>query len=219
MKSVMEAAVADIDTRGEGQPYVILNGLGWTRDMVVELAVAPGAALNAPAVYDGNGTQLPAELTTAEKQTVLRVRVPEVPAFGYATVWLREEEQPGADASDAGNNSISAANSATFEDRWETCYYWLQLNELGEIISLYDKEAGREIVKSGEALNRLHFFHDRPILWDAWDIDSRYEEQPAGAAVLLEKRLLSTGPVCDVLFFRWSLGQSEIQQEPDPVSR
>lgn len=144
---------------------------------------------------------------------MLRVRVPEVPAFGYATVWLREEEQPGADASDAGNNSISAANSATFEDRWETGYYRLQFNELGEIISLYDKEAGREIVKSGEALNRLHFFHDRPILWDAWDIDSRYEEQPAGAAVLLEKQLLSTGPVCDVLFFRWSLGQSEIQQE------
>lgn len=213
LKSVMEAAVSDIDTRGEGQPYVILNGLGWTRDMVAQLAVAPGAALTAPAIYDGNGTRLPAELTTAGKQTVLRVQVPEVPAFGYATIWLREEEQQGADASEAGNNSISAANSAAFEDRWETGYYRLQFNELGEIISLYDKEAGREIVKSGEALNRLHFFHDRPILWDAWDIDSRYEEQPAGAAVLLEKLLLSTGPVCDVLFFRWSLGQSEIQQE------
>ncbi|MFD1905227.1 hypothetical protein ACFSQ7_16035 [Paenibacillus rhizoplanae] len=46
LKSVMEAAVSDIDTRGEGQPYVILNGLGWTRDMVAELAFCSWSSAN-----------------------------------------------------------------------------------------------------------------------------------------------------------------------------
>ncbi|MEK3669997.1 alpha-mannosidase [Paenibacillus sp. FSL R10-2771] len=231
LKSVMEAAVSDIDTRGEGQPYVVLNGLGWARDMVVELpAAGDGADNTAAAVYDRKGMRLAAEPVTADGPAALRVRVPEVPAFGYVTVWLRDEEQPalredgGVDGSgEVGRDSgdmptpIEASNeasvAASFGQDWETEYYRLRFNEQGEIISLYDKEAGREIVKAGERLNRLHFFHDRPILWDAWDIDSRYEEQPAGEAVLLEQKLLSSGPVCDVLYFRWSIGQSEIEQE------
>ncbi|WP_254075388.1 alpha-mannosidase [Paenibacillus tritici] len=257
LKSVMEAAVSDIDTRGEGQPYVILNGLGWTRDMVAELELT-GVEPSASAIYDKSGTRLESELVTAGEQAVLRVRVPEVPAFGYVTVWLRDE-QPETDSEggnggvggnsgnsgvhgsvensgivandrnggdsgvvgdagegtrgDNGGDELISAAAASFDLEWETGYYRLRFNALGEIISLYDKEAGREIVKAGERLNRLHFFHDRPILWDAWDIDSRYEEQPAGEAVLLEKKLLSSGPVCEVLSFRWSIGQSEIAQE------
>lgn len=202
LKTVMEAAVSGIDTRGEGRPYVILNSLGWTRDIVAELQV-DGAAGGASAVYDQDGVRLDSEPASADGQSLLRVRVPEVPAFGYSTVWLRAEEQ-----AEAAVDQITV-----FEDHWETEYYRLSFNERGEMISLYDKEAGREIVKRGERANRLHFFHDRPILWDAWDIDSRYEAQPAGDAVLLERRLLSSGPVCDVLFFRWSIGQSEIGQE------
>ncbi|KAI7258265.1 putative alpha-mannosidase I, partial [Hortaea werneckii] len=37
LSAVMEAAVSGIDTRGEGQPYVILNSLGWTRDIVARI--------------------------------------------------------------------------------------------------------------------------------------------------------------------------------------
>lgn len=98
-------------------------------------------------------------------------------------------------------------------DAWETGRYKLVFNERGEIASLYDKEAGREIVKPGEAANRFHFYHDRPTLWDAWDIDDRYELQPAGDAVLLEKRVMLRGKVKDVLRFRWKLHRSEIRQD------
>uniref|UniRef100_UPI00055D9718 glycoside hydrolase family 38 C-terminal domain-containing protein n=1 Tax=Paenibacillus graminis TaxID=189425 RepID=UPI00055D9718 len=79
--------------------------------------------------------------------------------------------------------------------------------------SLFDKSAGREIVQPGGRANRFHFFHDRPTLWDAWDIDSRYEAQPAGEAELVEKYVLHAGKVRDVLRFRWKLGQSLITQD------
>ncbi|WNS46817.1 alpha-mannosidase [Paenibacillus sp. MMS20-IR301] len=209
LKTVTEAVVSGIHAEGEGRPYVVLNSLGWARDMVVELQVDNEAEDAALMVYDQNEGRLAAESVAAGEQSLLRVRVPEVPAFGYKTVWVRAEKQTAVE----GGQRAASGSAPVFEDRWETDYYRLSFNERGEIISLYDKEARREIVKPGERANRLYFFHDRPVLWDAWDIDSRYEAQPAGDAVLLERRLLSSGPVCDVLFFRWSIGQSEIRQE------
>ncbi|WP_178382303.1 glycoside hydrolase family 38 C-terminal domain-containing protein, partial [Paenibacillus sp. P3E] len=96
---------------------------------------------------------------------------------------------------------------------WETPHYRLTFNERGEITSLFDKAAGREVVQQGGRANQFHFFHDRPTLWDAWDIDSRYEAQPAGEAELVEKYVLHSGQVRDVLRFRWTLGQSLITQD------
>ncbi|WP_244444702.1 alpha-mannosidase [Paenibacillus camerounensis] len=223
LKTVTEAVVSGIPAEGEGRPYVVLNSLGWARDLVVELQ-HEGAEDAAFAVYDQNGERLAAQLVTTGDQNLLRVRIPEVPAFGYATVWLRAEEHSEAEGNEHDQRAASGSLKDTeesavipvvpvLEDRWETEYYRILFNEQGEIISLYDKESLREIVKPGESANRLHFFHDRPVLWDAWDIDSRYEAQPAGAAVLLEKGLESAGEVCDVLFFRWSIGQSEIRQQ------
>lgn len=204
LKSGLEAAAAGIDTRGEGLPYVVLNSLGWTRDMVVEIQLGGKEEGQSLAVYDENGKRLESEIYSGGGEVSLRIRVPEVPALGYKTVWLREVDQPAK----PGMNGASS-----FDDYWETAYYRLKFNEQGELVSLYDKEAEREIVIQGERANRFHFFHDRPVLWDAWDIDSRYEQQPAGEAVLLEKKLISSGEVCDVLGFRWGIGQSEIEQE------
>lgn len=203
LELAMEAVIAGIDTRGEGAPYVVLNSLGWQRDMIVDIqtGIKGDSFLSA---YQEGGTKLESETLVIDAKNILRIRVPEVPPFGYKTVWLREVDSPA---------EMDRNCAASFEDSWETAFYRLKFNERGEIASLYDKQGGREIVKPGEQANRFHFFHDRPILWDAWDIDSRYEQQPAGEAVLLEKKLISSGEVSDVLSFRWSIGQSEIEQE------
>ncbi|SET10712.1 alpha-mannosidase [Paenibacillus sp. NFR01] len=241
---------AGIDTRGEGQAYVVLNSLGWKRDIRVELAFrrTPGTM---PAVCDEQGHVLETELLERESGSALRVRVPEVPALGYTTVWVRAEithEHEAEDFAEAANtDGLLQANKAddagvtreAYEahedhavgeesyagfakcqtlpqplgDAWETGFYRLTFNERGEIVGLYDKEAEREIVKPGEAANRFHFFHDRPTLWDAWDIDSRYEQQRAGEAALIDKQVKHTGSLCDILAFRWQIGQSVIEQQ------
>ncbi|MFP4977588.1 alpha-mannosidase [Paenibacillus sp. CN-4] len=237
----LQALAASIDTAGEGTPYVVFNSLGWRRDAVVELPQTDGAAAS---IYDADGALLDSEPVPGEAGAMkLRVRVPDVAAFGYKTVWVRKEtaatggpslehaarqlalggvEEKGTGAQSlpaevglepSGAQAASFAAGSDLGDSWETPYYKLRFNDRGEIVSLFDKAAGREIVKSGERANRFHFFHDRPTLWDAWDIDSRYEEQPAGEAELLEKKLAGSGPVADTLLFRWKLGDSEIRQE------
>ncbi len=51
------------------------------------------------------------------------------------------------------------------------------LNELGEIVSLYDKQAERELIPAGSVGNQMQAFQDRPARWDAWDIDITYEDR------------------------------------------
>ena len=43
--------------------------------------------------------------------------------------------------------------------------------------SVFDKENDREILKAGETGNRLVVYEDRPMNFDAWDIDIYYQEK------------------------------------------
>lgn len=203
LKQGLEALSAQVNTEGDGLPYLIFNSMGWSRDAVISLPCETG--LRKQAIYDAEGNRLESDVVTDDKGlTSIAVRVPEVPAFGYKTVWVRE----------AGDvDGLTTTKSQVLDLDWETSYYKIQFNDRGEIVSLYDKEADREVVKDGERANRFHFFHDRPTLWDAWDIDTRYEEQVAGEAELLEKKVVLSGTVKDILRFRWRLHQSEITQD------
>ncbi|MHA6533874.1 alpha-mannosidase [Paenibacillus sp. BAC0078] len=165
--------------------------------------------------YDEDGHSLSMDLVSESsaagpvEQKTAYIHVPQVPAFGYKTIWLRRETTEAV----AAVEHTPLTGYAPLNDSWDTPHYRLAFNERGEITSLFDKTAGREIVLPGGRANRFHFFHDRPTLWDAWDIDNRYEEQPAGEAELVEKYVLHSGKVQDVLRFRWKLGQSEITQD------
>lgn len=225
----LEALAGQVAAEGEGIPYVLFNSLGWARDAVIRLAVdeIASAARNQEsaagwqwAAYDEAGAELPSDMisgTAAGVQDSIGIQVPQIPALGYKTFWLRQVEHSAAAADSLGempaDNAFTVQGGRVLQDSWETVHYRLTFNEQGEISSLYDKAADREIVQQGGRANRFHFFHDRPTLWDAWDIDNRYEEQPAGEAELVEKVVLSTGKVRDVLGFRWKLGQSVITQE------
>jgi len=96
---------------------------------------------------------------------------------------------------------------------WETEFYLLEFNDLGEITRWYDKTVEREWLKPGDRANEWQFFHDKPTYWDAWDIDPRFEAQRAGAVQLISREVIQRGSVQDVLRFRWKLNDSEISQD------
>ncbi|MBP1974240.1 alpha-mannosidase [Cohnella thailandensis] len=194
------------DSAREGTPYVVFNSLGWKRDVLIELTDAGEGV----AAYDSEGNRLASD---AFGTGGLAVLVPDVPAFGYKTIAVRRESGANGGEAVGSKSATAAAAGQALGERWETDRYLVRFNERGEIVGLFDKEAGREIVKPGEAANRFHFYHDRPTLWDAWDIDDRYEKQRAGEAELLEKSVVLQGETMDILRFRWKVHRSEIEQE------
>ncbi len=74
----------------------------------------------------------------------------------------------------------------------ENSYLRVEFNEAGDISRIYDKACQREVLPLGAVANEFQAFEDRPLNWDAWDIDIFYEDklflaEPADSIVVVEE--------------------------------
>lgn len=200
LHAALRALEKRIDTRGEGIPVIVFNSLSWSR--AETLTLRGEHDWSRIAVFDADGRELPSDVRQDENgQPALFVHVANIPPMGYRTVWLREKERHFKDKKPA------------FDGTWETEYYRAVWNGRGELVSLYDKQAGREIIAPGQCANELQLFHDRPLVWDAWDIDPRFEQQRAESAELLSAEIAHAGEVQDVIRMKWKLSASIVEQD------
>ncbi|MEN6385710.1 MAG: glycoside hydrolase family 38 C-terminal domain-containing protein [Phycisphaerales bacterium] len=77
----------------------------------------------------------------------------------------------------------------------ENNYIKVEFNGDGDIISFYDKANNREIVPAGKAANQMLAFEDRPLSWDAWDIDIFYEDKVFFSEPADSIKVIETGPL------------------------
>lgn len=202
-----------LDPSFEEMTYLIFNSLGWEREEIVwiegderllECSVFAGQLLLDSDVWVSDASL---------GKVTMAVTVPGVPAFGYRSIRIRKAEDQAARQPRARVDLNLKAPPIPFPEIWENEHYLLEFNDQGEIVRWYDKDHDRELLPEGEKGNQLLLFHDRPTLWDAWDIDPRYEKQPAGIPLLAERRVVHSGQILDVFQFRWEYGQSVIEQQ------
>ena len=74
-------------------------------------------------------------------------------------------------------------------------YYDLRIDAQGEISRLYDKRAERDVLAPGQTGNQLIAYEDRPLNFDAWDIDLFYEEKPYPVRTVTSMSIIEGGPV------------------------
>ncbi|ODT66707.1 MAG: hypothetical protein ABS75_26430 [Pelagibacterium sp. SCN 63-23] len=82
----------------------------------------------------------------------------------------------------AGAQIVSGAASGKSElsvskKRLENALLRVTFDDKGEISSIFDKTRNRETLAPGGRANRLIAYEDKPMNWDAWDIDRYFEEQ------------------------------------------
>lgn len=65
----------------------------------------------------------------------------------------------------------------------------------GELTRLTDKQADREVLAPGRSGNQLLAFEDRPMVWDAWDVDIFYEDRSERIRDAERFVVLETGPL------------------------
>jgi alpha-mannosidase len=123
-----------------------------------------------------------------------------VPALGYATFSLGDGEPAPVEPPPL---SVSAREL-------ENDDYRLELDGQGRLVSLYDKRYRREVL-AGPA-NVFQTFVDRPMAFDAWDIDIYYQERQEDVTELLEAVVEETGPLRGVLRLQWRFLDSTITQ-------
>ncbi|MCX7843594.1 MAG: glycosyl hydrolase-related protein [Clostridia bacterium] len=130
----------------------VFNSLSWESKKLVKL----------PEGFEGaeykDGTVVK---TQKEDESVLAEVL--VPPCGFVTIYPSEKA--------AFEKMVKSE-----ENILENNILRIKLNKLGEIESIFDKEADREICRS--ACNVFAMYKDVPNAFDAWDIDSMYVKMP-----------------------------------------
>ncbi len=90
----------------------------------------------------------------------------------------------------------------------DTPFWSITLDAHGRITRLWDKRQLREAVPEGELGNRLVVFEDKPLFFDAWDIDAYYAAKSREVDALEEAIVRESGPERGVLELRWRVGDN-----------
>ncbi|HYF79608.1 MAG TPA: glycoside hydrolase family 38 C-terminal domain-containing protein, partial [Symbiobacteriaceae bacterium] len=168
---------------------VVFNPTGISRSDLVEVDLPAGTV-----PVDEEGVPLP-----VQGKLVYAV---DVPANGYRAYPLRQA--PGG-SGPKGRLTVTPGLI-------ETPHFRIELNERGQISRLLDKVHAREVLAPGQAANVLQAFEDKPMNYDAWDIDIYYTQKCREVINLVEATVEEAGPERGVLKLVWRFEDSAITQ-------
>jgi alpha-mannosidase len=83
----------------------------------------------------------------------------------------------------------------------------------GDITSLYDKEAERDVLAADTVGNQLLALEDRPLAWDAWDVDIFYDDRVEKIEGVEAFEVIETGPIRAGLLVKHRYRNSVITQK------
>ena len=159
--------------------FIVFNQLGFIRDDIVTEELPKG--WDNAEVYDGEKS-LNTQISYDGK---LIFYAKDLPAKGYKLFKTRK-------APVLQNNSELVFHSGC---DIENEFFELKINKDGNIISLYDKNNKRQVMKPNSYGNLLQVFEDKPMNFDAWNLDIYYQEKSWEINDVTEIKLIENGPV------------------------
>ncbi|MCL6602201.1 MAG: alpha-mannosidase [Paenibacillus sp.] len=185
----------------EQDRFTLLNSSVWDRPRYLEL---PGEAADSAIIHDAVGQTLEQQWMADGGRLVY---VPSVPALGTAVLQYVREEQDNACLKEEVQLADVAGNSL------KTPLYEVAWNDQGHFTSMVDRRNGRELLVPGQRGNVLQVFEDKPLDFEAWDIDIFYQEKMTEISQLTECELVENGPLRAVLRMVWTYHLSTITQQ------
>ncbi len=196
LDEAVDTLLARIPLEGDG--VVVFNPLSWRRDGLVALKMSE--LLDGKTLLHPGGSPSPTQVIESDGEPAVLVAVDDIPALGYRAY-------PLVQAAPAVENPLVVTPT-----RMENAFYAVHLDERGQITSIYDRRAQRELLPEGCKGNVLQAFEDKPMAFDAWDIDIYYQEKMREVSDLVEAIVEETGPLRGTLRLTWRFNRSTIQQ-------
>ena len=173
--------------------------------------LAGGINLASDALVVFNPAPFPsADYLELPPNTLGSVPLPTQPtADGGLLVWCEGVPANGYQAFPLGSSALPAAAGAVSAStrEVESPFWRIELDERGHISRLWDKHNERDVVPPGQIANRLVVFEDKPINFDAWDIDAYFYAKSSDVDTLESATVRETGPERAVVEFHWRIGE------------
>jgi alpha-mannosidase len=173
------------------------------RDLEAVIQTAGGLTNAAQSKLAGGGSSIAVfNITSHARREVLEVNgrpaLVEAPACGWAV--------PG-DSLRATSGAVTVAGRVMENERLR-----VEWDEQGLLTSIWDKEAGRQVLAAGGHGNLFQLHRDNPARWDAWDIDIEYRDTVTNLVELAAQEVELSGPLRAAVRFTRKFGASTLEQ-------
>jgi alpha-mannosidase len=172
-------------------------------------------------IVDIEGNPIPYQVLQEGSKAVFFGKA--IPAKGYQTYYVEYADRVEYADATGNNDPVDASIVPINEDtcstivvehnQMENQFFKLLLDEQGNFTSIYDKRNEREVLKPGERGNVLQAFEDKPINFNAWDIDIFYEEKMWEVNEVSSIQVLDRGPLVGRLRIEKTFLDSTIIQD------
>jgi alpha-mannosidase len=172
-------------------------------------ALAAGIGLDSDALVVFNPSPYAsADYAEVTAEAASGVPLPSQPTVdGGVLVWCEGVPPNGYRAVPAGVSPSSENLLRVSSHQVETPFWHIQLDDNGRITRLTDRLQNREVLPQGEHANRLVIFEDKPLNFDAWDIDAFFHAKSREVDQLESIEVRESGPERAMLELRWRTGE------------
>jgi len=191
--AVREAALSVISNKLNGD-LLVVNPTGFARD---DLAFWPGQLSPGQRLQRADGTPVPTQ-STADGTWIA---AGELPPFSVTSLYVADGDAPVPDTDLIVTPTLL-----------ENGHLRVELNEAGDITRIYDKANQREVLPAGAIANQFQAFEDRPINFDAWDVDIFFDDKMWTAEPATSVKVVEAGPLRATLEVRRRILHSDYVQ-------
>jgi alpha-mannosidase len=164
LKNGIGEVVGKLNTQTQGKAIVVYNPVAKTRDDIVTAELDYTTVPSSVAVFDKNGKETLSQVISKEGSKLTVIFRAQVPSAGVAVYDIREV---------AGTKTASSLSvtSRSLDNE----YYKVKFAANGDIESIWDKKASREILSKPAGLD---FQHEHPEQYPAWNMDWKDRKNP-----------------------------------------
>jgi len=158
LKNSMRDLSRLLNTQEKGKSVVVYNPIAQARQDVVSATLTYDKLPGNVQVYDGKGDAVPTQIIQSKGNKITLLFLAKVPSVGLAVFDVREMPKQAT-----AKSALSVSDNTL-----ENAYYKVTLGSNGDMTSIFDKQANKELLSSPA---RLAFLHEEPSQWPSWNMD------------------------------------------------
>jgi len=172
--------------------WTIFNTAGWKRDELIDL----------PVFENGYFTDNDGVLESVKTEVGYKIKLVNIAPLSSKVITFVAADEPvhGAESFVLGSQQI------------ETPFYRIAWNASGQLIEIFDRENEQQVLAADGLGNYLRLFEDKPMQFDAWDIDLYYKQKSKTLAATSIEVDAGDGFSASVVF-SFAFGSSKVVQE------
>ncbi|MDP4273442.1 MAG: glycoside hydrolase family 38 C-terminal domain-containing protein [Bacteroidota bacterium] len=201
LKNSVAAIAKDLNTQTKGRTIVVYNPVPREREDVVTAEMKFQTLPEDVQVFDGKGKALPTQVISRNGNDLKFIFFAKVPSAGMAVYDVRT----------LNKQKVSGTTLSVTNETLENEFYKARFASNGDLVSLFDKKAQKELLSKPAD---LEFLHESPSQYPAWNMDWKDRQNPPVDFMNQDVsfRIVEQGPVRIALEITRKGRNSEIAQ-------